>query len=60
MQVSDLDLDMEILKHSGYESQETKARRCLISSSSGTKQGLDPGVVAHIINLGHTICWRPA
>jgi hypothetical protein len=29
---------MEILRHSDYESQETKARRSLSSRSSGTKQ----------------------
>jgi hypothetical protein len=43
MQVSDLDLGMEILRHSDSESQETKARRSLSSRSSGIKQVPDPG-----------------
>jgi hypothetical protein len=41
IQASDLDLGMEILRHSGYVSQE--ARRSLSSRSSGTKQVPDPG-----------------
>jgi hypothetical protein len=34
IQLSDLDLGMEILRHSGYKSQETKARRSLSSRSA--------------------------
>jgi len=44
----------EILRHPGYESQETKARRSLSSRSSGTKQVPDPDVVVHTFYLGHT------
>jgi hypothetical protein len=47
---------MEILRHSGYESQETKARRFLSARSSETNQVPDPDLLAH---LGHTFCWRP-
>jgi hypothetical protein len=47
IQVSDPELVMEILRHHGYESQETKARRTLSSRLSGTKQVQDPGMVAH-------------
>ena len=36
--VSDQDPGMEILRHSGYESHEIKARRSLSSRSSETKQ----------------------
>jgi hypothetical protein len=49
---------MDILKHNGYESQKTKARRSLSSRSSGTKQVPDPIVVTHTFNLGHTFYWR--
>jgi hypothetical protein len=45
---------MEILRQSGCESQETKARRSLSSRSSGTKQVLDPGVMTHTFDPGHT------
>jgi hypothetical protein len=54
IQVSDLDLGMEILRHSGYEFQKIKTGRPLNSRSSGIK-----GVVAHTFNLGYTFCWRP-
>jgi hypothetical protein len=37
MQVSNLDLGMEILRHSGYESQETKATRSLSSRAAWDK-----------------------
>jgi hypothetical protein len=37
---------MEILRHSGYESQKIKTGRSLSSRSSGTKQIPEPGVVA--------------
>jgi hypothetical protein len=50
---------MEILRHSGYESQESKTRRSLISRPSGTNEVLDPDVVVHTFNVGHTFCWRP-
>ena len=53
IQISDLDLGMEILRYSGYEYQETKAR------SYGTKQVPDAAVVVHTFNLGHAFCWRP-
>jgi hypothetical protein len=49
MQVSDLDLGMELLRHSGYESQKIKIGRSLSSRSSGIK-----GVVEHTFNLHHT------
>ena len=42
IQVSDLDLGMEILKHSDYEFQKIKTRRSPSSRSSGIK-----GVAAH-------------
>ena len=45
---------MEILRHSGYESQKIKARRSLSSRSSGTMQVPDPGVVVRTFNLSHT------
>jgi hypothetical protein len=54
IQVSDLDLGMEILRHSGCEFQKIKTGRSLSSRSSGIK-----GVVAHSFNLGYTFCWRP-
>jgi hypothetical protein len=47
---SDLDLGMEILRHSGYGFQNIKS---LSSRSSGIK-----GVVEHTFNLGYTFCWR--
>jgi hypothetical protein len=46
-------LVMEILRHSGYESQKIKTGRSLLSRSSGIK-----GMVAHTFNLGYTFCWR--
>jgi hypothetical protein len=49
MEVSDLDLGMEILRHSGYGFQKIKTGRSLSSKSSGIK-----GVVAHTFNLGYT------
>ena len=54
MEVSDLGLGMEILKHSGYEFQKIKTGRFLSSRSSGIQ-----GVVAHTFNLGYTFSWRP-
>jgi hypothetical protein len=59
IRVSDLDLGLEILRHSVYESQETNMKRSLSSRSSETKQVPDPGVVVCTFNLGHTFCWRP-
>jgi len=59
IQVSDLDLSMKVLRHSGCESQATKARRSPSSRSSRTKQVPDPGLVVHTFNLGHTFFWRP-
>ena len=53
MEVSYLDLDMEILGHSGYKFQKIKTGRSLSSRSSGIK-----GVVEHTFNLGYTFCWR--
>ena len=56
-QISDLDLVMEILKHSGYEFQKIKTRRYLeqgVQDHSGIK-----GMDAHAFNLSHTLCWRP-
>jgi hypothetical protein len=41
---------MEILRHSGYESQKIKTGRSLSSRSSGIK-----GVGAHTFNLGHPL-----
>jgi hypothetical protein len=41
---SDLDLGMEILSHSAYESQETKSGRSLSSRSYGANQVSDQGV----------------
>jgi hypothetical protein len=38
---------MEILRNSGYVSQETKARGSLSLRSSATKQVPDPGMAAH-------------
>jgi hypothetical protein len=55
---SDLDLGMEILNHSGYESQKIKERRSLSLRSSGTRQVPDPGMAVHNFNLGHTFCWK--
>ena len=50
--MSDLNLGMDILRHSGYESQKIKSGRSLSSRSSGTKQVPDPGLVACTLNLG--------
>ena len=50
IEVSDLDLGMEILRHSGYGFQKIKSSS---SRSSGIK-----GVVEHTFNLGYTFCWR--
>jgi hypothetical protein len=47
IEVSDLDLGMEILSHSGYGFQKIKIGRSLSSRSSGIK-----GVVEHTFNLG--------
>ena len=52
--VSDLDLGMEILRHSGYEFQKIKTGRSQSSRSSGIK-----GVMEHTFNLDYTFCWRP-
>jgi hypothetical protein len=49
IEVSDLDLGMEILRHSGYGFQKIKSPS---SRSSGIK-----GVVEHTFNLGYTFCW---
>jgi hypothetical protein len=46
---SDLDLGMEILRHSSYGFQKIKS---LSSRSPGIK-----GVVEHTFNLGYTFCW---
>jgi hypothetical protein len=54
IQVSDLDLGMEILRHSDYEFQKIETERSLSSRSSGIKS-----MMAHTFNLGHTFCWRP-
>jgi hypothetical protein len=54
IEVSGLDLGMEILRHSGYGFQKNKTGRSPSSSLSGIK-----GVVAHTFNLGYTFCWRP-
>jgi hypothetical protein len=51
IQISDLDLGMEILRHSGYEHQNIMTGRSLSSRSSGIK-----GMVAHTFNLGYTFC----
>ena len=56
IQVSDRDLGMEILRNSGYESQETEAKRSEFKASLGQKQVPGPGVVSHTFNLGHTFC----
>jgi hypothetical protein len=50
IEVSDLELGMEILRHSGYGFQKIKSPN---SRSSGIK-----GVVEHNFNLGYTFCWR--
>jgi hypothetical protein len=47
---------MEILRNSGYESQETEAKRSEFKASLGQKQVPGPGVVSHTFNLGHTFC----
>ena len=54
IEVSDLDLDMEILRHSSYGFQKIKTGRSPNSRSSGIK-----GVVAHTFNLCCTFCWKP-
>jgi hypothetical protein len=59
--VSDLDLSMEILRHSGYEKlRYTWLRQgdLWVQGHPATKQVPDPGVVAHTFNLGHTFFWR--
>jgi hypothetical protein len=50
IEVSDLDLGMEILRHSGYGFQKIKSPS---SRSAGIK-----GVFHHTFNLGYTFCWR--
>jgi hypothetical protein len=45
---SDLDLGMEILRHSEFQKIKSPSSR-----SSGIK-----GVVEHTFNLGYTFCWR--
>jgi hypothetical protein len=52
--VSDLDLGMQILSHSGYEFQKIKTGRSLSSRPPVIKD-----MVVHIFNLGYTVCWRP-
>jgi hypothetical protein len=54
IEVSDLGLGMEMLRHSGYEFQKIKTGRSPSSRSSGIKD-----VVACTFNLGYTFCWRP-
>ena len=70
-QVSDLDLGMEILRHSGYEKLRfrqgvhafnpgsPRQEDLCVQGQPGTKQVPDPGMVVHTFNLGHTFCWRP-
>jgi hypothetical protein len=50
IEVSDLDLSMEILRKGGYGFQKSKSPS---SRSSGIK-----GVVEHNFNLGYNFCWR--
>jgi hypothetical protein len=50
IEVSDLDLGMEILRHCGYGFQKIKSPS---SRSSGIK-----GVVEHTFNLGYTFYWK--
>jgi hypothetical protein len=50
IEVSDLDLGMEILRHSGYGFHNIKSP---ILRSPEIK-----GVVEHTFNLGYTFCWR--
>jgi hypothetical protein len=54
IEVSDLDLGMEILRHTGYGFQKIKTGRSPSSRSSGIK-----GVVEYTFNLGYTFFWRP-
>jgi hypothetical protein len=54
IEVSYLDLGMEILRHSSYGFQKIKTGRSLSSRSSGIK-----GVVEHTFNLGYTFSCRP-
>ena len=54
IEFSDLDLGMEILRHSGNGFQKIKTGRSPSSRSSGIK-----GMVAHTFNLGYTFCCRP-
>jgi hypothetical protein len=58
MQVSDLDLGMEILRHSSLHPR--RLRISLSTRSSRTKQVLDPVVMVNTFNLVHTFYWRPA
>jgi hypothetical protein len=70
-QVSDLDLCMEILRHSGHEKlrpgkvvQAFNPRRLRqgdfwVPSHPGTKKIPNPGMVLHFFNLSYTFCWRP-
>jgi hypothetical protein len=47
--MSDLNLGMEILRHSGYESQKIKTGRSLSSRASGTKQVPDLVMTAPLV-----------
>jgi hypothetical protein len=49
--VSDLNLGMEIIRHSGYKFQKIKTERSLSSRSSGIK-----GVEVNTFTLSHTFC----
>jgi hypothetical protein len=49
IEVFDLDLGMEILKHSGYGFQKIKS----LNSRSSRIKGVE-----HTFNLGYTFCWR--
>jgi hypothetical protein len=70
--VSDLDLDMEILRYivaiqslgSGKVVHSFNPRRLRqgdlrVQDQPGTKQVSDPGMVVHTFTLDHNFCWRP-
>lgn len=70
-EASDLDSDVEILRHSGHENLKPRqgrthptliprewGKRIWVQGPPGTKQGPDLGRVVHTFNLSHTFCER--